>query len=113
MMKFDAGKVSAHACQASTEELLDQVTVFREAMEPEALALFEAELRSRGIGRGAIEAHREAVEKTCLRSAAGTVLECSFCRRPAVVERWGWHRLWGLTPIFPRRFRYCQEHAAR
>ena len=31
----------------------------------------------------------------------GTAVRCSFCHRPAVAEGWGWHRLWGVLPLFP------------
>jgi hypothetical protein len=40
----------------------------------------------------------------------GTAVGCSFCHRPAVAEGWGWHRLWGLLPVFPRYYYYCSEH---
>ena len=109
-MKIDSQKILSNARQASTDDLLDRVTVYRQAMEAEALAIFEEELRSRGVSREAIATHGRELEKLYLRSADGAVLECSFCRCPAVVERWGWHRLWGVLPIFPRRFRSCQNH---
>jgi hypothetical protein len=109
-MKFDAQKVWANARQANTEDLLDRVTVFRQSMEPEALAIIEAELQGRGVTREAIAAHGLLQEETCLHSHDGTVMMCSFCRKPAVVERWGWQRLLGVVPVFPRRFRYCPEH---
>jgi hypothetical protein len=109
-MKFDTRKVWANARQASTDDLMDRVTVFREGMEPEALAIIEAELRDRGITPEMIEAHARAGREKCVRSADGAALPCSFCRKPAVVEGWGWQRLWGFLPIFPRRFRYCRDH---
>ena len=111
-MKFDAQSVWANARQASTSDLLDRVTVYREGMEPEAIMIFEAELRDRGISRQAIEAHGREHAEACLRASDGAALQCSYCRNPAVVEGWGLQRLWGLLPIFPRRFRYCREHAA-
>src|SRR5579862_9229866 len=109
-MKFDSQKVTANARQASTEDLLDRVTVFRKGMEAEALEIFEAELRERGITRAAVEAYARAKEGTCLRDAEGIALQCRYCRKPAVVEIWGWQCLWGVVPVFPRRFRYCEEH---
>jgi hypothetical protein len=109
-MKFDSQKVTTNARSASTEDLLDRVTVFREGMEAEALGIFEAELRQRGITRAAIEAHACANEGACLRDADGVALQCRNCRKAAVIEAWGWQRLWNLVPIFPRRFRYCEEH---
>jgi hypothetical protein len=110
-MKFDSQKVWANARQATTEDLLDRVTVFREGMEPEGLAILEAELRGRGVTQDVIETHGRMRGETCLRTPDGTALKCSFCHKPAVVEGWGWLRfLWGMVPIFPRRLRYCQEH---
>ena len=109
-MQFDPQKVWANARQATTEDLLDRVTIFREGMEPEALSILEAELRERGVDRQAIEDHGRTQAEACLRSPEGAGLACSFCRKPAVVEAWGWQRLWKLVPIFPRRFRYCREH---
>jgi hypothetical protein len=79
-------------------------------MEPEALVIFEAELCERGVTREAVEAHGRDRQNMCLRSADGAALECSFCRKPAVAQAWGWQRVWGVVPVFPRRFRYCQEH---
>jgi hypothetical protein len=37
-------------------------------------------------------------------------VRCSFCHAPAVAEGWGWHRLWGRFPVFPRFFFYCASH---
>jgi hypothetical protein len=110
MMNFDAEKVLLNARQAATEDLLDRVTVFREGMEPEAVVIIENELRERGIRREQIEAHGEQRRREVLLDADGTAAMCSFCREPAVEERWGWHRLWGVLPLFPRVLRYCREH---
>jgi hypothetical protein len=109
-MKFDAHTVWANARQATTEDLLDRVTVFRQSMEPEALAIIGAELQGRGVTQEAIAAHGLIQEENCMRYKDGTVMVCSLCRKPAVLARWGWHRLWGVLPVFPRRFRYCAEH---
>jgi hypothetical protein len=109
-MKYDDEKVWLNARQAGTEDLLDRVTVYRAGMEPAALAIIEAELNSRGISREDIAAHERAQTAASLRDENGVARSCSFCRRPAVVEMWGWHHLWGKVPIFPRKFRYCEEH---
>ncbi len=109
-MKFDSEKVWANARKASTDDLLDRVTVYRQGMEAEALAIFEAELGRRGVTHATIEAHASGNEANCLRDRDGVALQCRYCRKPAVVEKWGWQRLWGVVPIFPRRFRYCREH---
>lgn len=110
-MKFDSQKVWANVRQASTEDLLDRVTVFREGMETEALAIIEAELHDRGISREAIEAHARKNADASLRDADGVARQCRYCRKSAVVEQWGWQRLFGVVPVFPRRFWYCREHA--
>ncbi len=110
MIDFDSEKVWLNARQAKTEDLLDRVTVYRAGMEPAALAIIEAELQDRGITNQAIRAHAETREANCLWASDGTALPCSFCRKPAVVLVWGWQRLWKVLPVFPRQFRYCQEH---
>jgi hypothetical protein len=113
MFAFDRERVSANVRQASTEDLLDRAAVYSEGMEPEALDLIEAELRRRGVTRQAQEEHAERHRgRSRLPEVEGAAARCSFCDRPAVERGWGWHRLWGLVPVFPRRFRYCAEHAA-
>src|SRR4051812_40008556 len=107
-MDFDAETVWLNARKAATEDLLDRVTVYRGGMEAEALAIIEAELRDRGITAGDIDAHERARGDSLV--AGGAALQCSFCRKPAVSQRWGWQRLWNKVPLFPRRFRYCVEH---
>src|SRR5687767_3520228 len=110
MMEFDAERVRANARQASTEDLLDRLTVYRKGMEPEALPILERELRSRGVDLDAIEAHAARREEAVLLGADGLAQRCSFCPRPAVAGGWSWHRLWGRLPLFPRRFHWCAEH---
>ncbi|HXG08278.1 MAG TPA: hypothetical protein VNK04_00650 [Gemmataceae bacterium] len=106
-MHFDADRVRQNARVADTDDLLDRVTVYREGMEPEALDLIEEELRARGVTPAQIAAHARQRQGQVLRLPDGTAAVCSFCRRPAVAEGWGWHWLLGLLPIFPRRFFYC------
>jgi hypothetical protein len=110
MLKFDSEKVWLNVRKSSTEDLLDRVTVYRSDMEPEALEIIEAELRERGITPSAIEEHARNQEAIWIRYPDSSVAPCSFCRRPAVTEGWGWQRLWNMLPIFPRKFRYCREH---
>lgn len=112
MLDFHAERVRDYARQATTQDLLDRVTVFREGMEPEALDIFEAELRSRGIFVPQIEAHASQREGEVLRGRDGTAATCHRCGRPAVQGRWGWHRLGGLLPLFPRYLYTCAEHTA-
>ena len=112
-MFFNLERVRDHARQAETEDLLDRVTVFRADMEEEALTLFEEELRCRGVTAADIEAHARRRAETGLWQPEGHAVRCSDCARPAVEEYWGWHRLWGLLPLFPRRFRCCTVHKAK
>jgi len=117
-MRLDLERVRDNARQATTEDLLDRVTVYRAGMEPEALDVIEDELRVRGIDGAAIEAHAAQREMASLFHPDGTAAMCSFCRRPAVAQGWGWHwlsvpfrgRRWRLLPLVPCRFSYCAEH---
>lgn len=110
MLDFDPERVARNAQDASGEDLLDRITVYRDGMEPEAVEIIEAELQSRGIGREEIEAHAAYRSAQMIRLPDGTALPCSFCARPAVEQRWGWHRVWGYFPLFPRYFSYCEIH---
>jgi hypothetical protein len=110
MLPFDADKTLRNARLASTEDLLDRVTAFRDAMEPEAVEIVEMELRRRGVGPDQIEQTRQDRAGKLIRDRSNLPARCSFCSRPAVERRWGWHRLWGRLPVFPRRFTYCVEH---
>jgi len=40
----------------------------------------------------------------------GVALKCTYCDRPAVIRGWGWHRLWGVLPVFPRHLNWCEIH---
>ena len=109
-MKFDLKRVAEFIRKAETEDLLDRVTVYREGMEPAALDLMEGELDRRGVSREDIAEHDQARRETAIMLADGTALRCNYCDRPAVVRRWGWHRLWGRVPVFPRVFACCEAH---
>jgi len=110
MLAFDPEKVVLNARTANTEDLLNRVTVFRNEMEPEALPIIEAELRSRGMTAADILDHGDKVKTGVQLGRDGTIAKCSFCSRPASAQRWGWHKLWGLVPVFPRPMRYCSVH---
>jgi hypothetical protein len=110
MIRFDPERVRANVRQATTEDLLDRATVYRGGMEEEALEMIEGELRSRGVDARQIEAHAAERSSTILLLSDGTATPCSFCDRPAVTQAWGWHRLWGLVPLFPRFYSYCDKH---
>jgi hypothetical protein len=109
-MRFDRQRVEANVRQASTEDLLDRVTVFAAGMEEDALEIIEAELRSRGVNRDQIAAHGAERARVIIPLADGTAVRCSFCHRPAASQGWGWHRMWGVLPLFPRFYSYCLEH---
>src|SRR5262249_13193308 len=99
-MFFDINRVRANARQATTEDLLDRMTVDRAGMEPAAVAVIEEELRQRGVTPEQVQAHGERAARQGIRLPDGSVARCSRCDRPAVVEQPGWHRLWGLVPLF-------------
>jgi hypothetical protein len=107
-MRFNTDRVRTNVQQATTEDLLDRLTVYAEEMEPEALEIVEAELRRRGVSTRQI---REHAEQRRTLEEGGHTLQCSFCQRPAVRRGWGWHRLWGWVPLFPRPYCYCEEHS--
>ena len=109
-MDVDPDRVLTNIREADTEDLLVRATLERPGMEPEALERIDAELDRRGI-TAAHKADFHAEHADCLRDAAGLPRRCSFCLRPAREEHWGWHRLWGRIPLFPRHLRYCREHA--
>lgn len=109
-MLFDLERVKANVRQATTEDLLDRVTVYRAGMEESALEVIEDELRARNIRWADIQAHGERRRQETQLLPDGTAVRCSNCHRPAVAEGWGWHRLWGLLPLFPRFYHYCSEH---
>lgn len=110
MLAFDPDRVRVNVRQATTEDLLDRATAYRAGMEPAALALIQAELRQRGVRRDQIDAHARQREAETFWLADGTARPCAFCHRPAVAHGWGWHRLWGLLPVFPRYYYYCAAH---
>jgi hypothetical protein len=109
-MLFDLERVRANVRKATTEDLLDRVTVYRAGMEESALEVIEDELRARNVRGADIQAHAERRRQETQMLPDGTAVPCSFCHRPAVAEGWGWHRIWGLLPLFPRFYHYCSEH---
>ncbi len=112
-MQFDAERVRANVRQATTEDLLDRLTVYQEGMEPEALAIIAAEARRRGVTADDMAEHADRYRQQSSLETDGPAPKCSFCERPAIEWRWNWQRLWGKLPVFPRRFFYCAEHAQR
>ncbi len=110
-MQMNLDRVRANVRAASTEDLLDRATVYREGMEPEALAIIDEELRERGVTPGEIVDHAQLRQQQTVAGRDGLALRCIRCSRPAVVQRWRWHRLWGVLPLFPRWVALCEEHA--
>lgn len=111
-MRLDLHAIAKFARTADTVALLDRVTAFRAGMEPAALDLMEGELDRRGVGREAIAEHDAAVRAACLFHPDGMAVRCDRCDRPAVRRGWGWHRLWGVVPVFPLWRVGCEGHAA-
>lgn len=109
MWKLNLDRVRARLADADTEELLDRLTVYRDEMEPEALPLVDEELRRRGVSPDEVEAHARK-RRDILHDSSGHPVRCQRCARPAVVCRWGWHRLWRVLPVFPRRQALCEVH---
>jgi hypothetical protein len=96
--------------EAETIDLLDRITAFRQDMEPDAVALIEDELRQRGVSPEQVLAHAEQLHRNAIQLSDGSPARCSLCARPAVARAWGWHRLWGVLPLFPRQYYYCPAH---
>jgi hypothetical protein len=109
-MRFEPDKVREKARSAATEDLLDRVTAFRDALEPEAVPILEAELARRGVSRAVIAAHAEGLRERVVMHR-GIPTRCRVCPRAATSEVRVWHRLWGLVPLFRVRAYFCDEHA--
>jgi hypothetical protein len=134
-MEFDIHAVARNIRRATTLDLLDRVTVYRNGMEPAAVDLMENELARRGVSPEEIDEHDQKRRETALFYDDGTARRCTFCDLPAVVKVHGWHRLGhrpheasgatatvlspllfvfrrtiGWLPLFPRTFYYCPEH---
>ena len=109
-MRLDLDRVRQNVQRATTEDLLDRATVYRLGMEPAALEIIDAELDDRGFSAQDIEDHARARGERVLMTADGVAARCSFCFKPATSERWGWHAFWGKVPLWPRFFRYCEDH---
>jgi hypothetical protein len=109
-MSPDAERVRANIRAATTEDLLNRATAYREGMEPAALDMIESELRARGVTWDSIAEHEQKQREEGLFDTKGIALRCCKCRRPAVVQGWDWHYLWGLVPLFPSRLAWCEEH---
>ena len=105
-------KLLAHVQQMEQEELLDRVTVFRDAMRPDAVEVMEAELARRGVGPDEIHQHHRQIRHRVLLDSHGIPLQCSWCERAAVEKREDLHKLWRLIPVAKRVWYYCERHFA-
>jgi hypothetical protein len=108
-MEFDLERVRTNVQNATTEDLLDRATVYRAGLEPAALPVILEELRARGVTPEVIVAH-EGNRGDVLFDDTGTAQKCHRCDKPAVVCKWGWHRMFGQLPLFPRTFYLCEVH---
>jgi hypothetical protein len=110
-MKLDLDRVRKNVSEASTEDLLDRATVYRNGMESAALEIIDAELHRRGVTPADIHAHWE-IKRANVLTVDQVARSCSFCDRPAITRGWGIHRLWGRIPTpIPRLYQYCELHA--
>jgi hypothetical protein len=109
-MHLDLERVRENVRKATTEDLLDRATIYRDGMTREALEIIERELRDRGVTPHEIAEHERIQRARSLVDSEGLARRCQKCQRPAVGESWGWHHLWGLVPLFPRRLAWCGEH---
>jgi hypothetical protein len=109
-MDLNLERVRANVQAATTEDLLDRATVYREGMEPAALDLIEQELFRRGLTARDLTLYEEQRQGKLLVDRQGVALRCARCERPATWAGWRWHRLWGRVPLFPRWTRLCDVH---
>lgn len=110
IMLWDDQRFLVNIREAETDDLLDRVTAYRKGMEPEAIDMIEDELHRRGVSAAEIATHAEICRRDGIFLPDGTAAMCSFCRKPAIREGWGWHWLWRRIPLFPRYFRFCADH---
>ena len=99
--------------KATTDDLLDRVTAFRQGMEPNTVSLIEDELSQRGVTDPDIDAHAQRVQQEVIFLEDGVAAKCRYCQAPAVAQGWGWLRLFRKIPFWPRREFYCKEHLPR
>jgi hypothetical protein len=108
-MEFSLDRVRTNVRNATTEDLLDRVTVYRAGLEPEAVPVILEELKARGVTPEAIVRHEEE-RRSVVFDPAGPAVPCAKCHKPAVTREWGWHRMFDKVPLFPRPFYLCEDH---
>jgi hypothetical protein len=111
MAESDPTALQRNVQESSTEDLLDRITAFRAGMEPYAIPIIEAELNRRGVHPQDIKRHETEKCSEILLRPEGFAFKCSYCRKPAVERRWGWHWIWDLIPFLPCMNYYCIQHA--
>jgi hypothetical protein len=109
-MLLDIERMKANVRQAETEDLLDRVTVFRPGMEDAALAYIEEELRRRDLTPADIEEHEKERRRHLILLRDGFPAQCGECFRPAVECVVDWHWVFGLVPLFRRKYYFCEKH---
>ncbi len=103
-------EIADYIRRATTVELLDRVTIYRDGMEPAALDLMEGELDRRGVTHEEIAEHDAKQRAVAILRPDGTARRCEKCDRPAVHQHRGWHKLYGWVPVFNRTFYLCEDH---
>jgi hypothetical protein len=111
MFKLDLDRVRANVAKATTADLLERATVYRDGMEPAALDLIETELRRRGVSYHKQAEFGQVHDKAVMRGNDGSPIRCFLCPHAAVDWQWSWRRLFGIIPLFPRRYPYCERHS--
>jgi hypothetical protein len=109
MFHLDVERIRRNVVTATTEDLLDRVTVYRPGMEPEAVAIIEAELKRRGVSDNDVRSHAE-LRQAAMEHSDRIPRPCQWCDRPAEARIWTWFRLWGIVPIWPWRVSCCSNH---
>jgi hypothetical protein len=110
VIRLDLERVRRNVQQATDEDLLDRATVFRAGMERAALEIIDAELIERGYLARDVDEHGRERGARAIMLSDGVAARCTFCFKPATKEGWGWHLFWGRFPLWPRFFRYCDDH---
>lgn len=108
-MRLDLKRVQNNVKAATTEDLIDRVTVYRASLDPGAIPVIVEELMSRGVSAEEIARHDERAARPIV-DASGAARPCSRCRKPAAVREWRWHRIFGIVPLFPRVTYSCEDH---
>lgn len=111
-MQFNLDRVRANVKRAATDDLLDRATVYRAGLEPDALPVILDELRARGVTAEDVVRHEEERREVIVHPS-GVARPCARCPKPAIVREWGWHRMFGKLPLFPRRVYLCADHSCR